>query len=62
MYVEEDLSNIDAAFLERYYAPVTLGLGMLAAALVIGALSRRWPRYGSPFLPYASRCLRLRWL
>lgn len=61
MYVEEDLSNM-TLLLERYYAPVTLGLGMLVAALVIGAFPRRWPRYGSPFLPYASRCLRLRWL
>ncbi len=45
MYVQEDLSNM-TLLLERYYAPITLGLGMLAAALVIGAfprlLARRW--------------------
>ena len=39
MYVEEDLSNM-TLLLERYYAPVTLGLGMLVAALVIGAFPR----------------------
>ena len=64
-YVEEDLSNM-TLLLERYYAPVTLGLGMLAAALVIAAFPRRWPRYGSPscHMPhavYATLALTVNW-
>lgn len=44
-YVQADLSNM-ALLLERYFAPLTLGLGMLAAELVIeafpGKLARLW--------------------
>ena len=44
-YVQTDLSNM-ALLLERYFAPLTLGLGMLAAELVIevfpGKLARLW--------------------
>lgn len=45
MYVEEDLSNM-TLLLERYYAPVTLGLGMLAGSAghrrVSPALAKVW--------------------
>lgn len=47
MYVEEDLSNM-TLLLERYYAPVTLGLGMLVAALVIGAFPRALAKVWKP--------------
>ena len=54
MYVEEDLSNM-TLLLERYYAPVTLGLGMLAAALVIA----RFPGAGQGMEAPPAICLTL---
>ncbi len=47
MYVQEDLSNM-TLLLERYYAPVTLGLGTLVAALVISAFPRALSKLWKP--------------